>query len=76
MQLVPFDHWNDAVPCRHIPLNERGETIESCYHWGTQEEIETVFSTWLTTTIHKLERSVSAASDGSKVDAAIAGSLH
>src|SRR5262249_9714560 len=27
LSLVPAEHQHEPVPCRHIPLNERGETI-------------------------------------------------
>jgi hypothetical protein len=72
IQFVPFEHWADPVPCRHIPLNDRGETIESSYHWGTQEEIETVVATWLKTTIDKIERGKHDVADESNVEAASA----
>ena len=59
MQLVPFQQWSEPTPCRYIPLNDRGDTVESCYQWGTQQEIETVVSTWLKLTIGKLEHQAS-----------------
>src|ERR1700722_1131637 len=51
MQLVPFQQWSESTPCRYIPLNDRGDTVESCYQWGTQQEIETTVTTWLKSTI-------------------------
>jgi hypothetical protein len=43
-------------PCRYIPLNERGETIDSFYRSGTQEELELDLGRWLKTTIERLEK--------------------
>jgi hypothetical protein len=56
MQLIPEDSRSKKIPCRHIPLNEQGETIDSFYCTGTQEELETAVARWLETTIARLER--------------------
>jgi hypothetical protein len=56
MQLVPADSQEKKFSCRYIALNERGDTLDSLYRTGTQEEIETVFTQWLKTTIARLER--------------------
>ena len=53
--LVPSDHRNEKIPCRYICLNEQGETIDSLYRTGTQEELETAVAKWLRATIHRLE---------------------
>lgn len=55
MQFVPFDRRTEKIPCRHIPLNAEGETIESFYRWGSQHELEETFGQWLRTAINKLE---------------------
>jgi hypothetical protein len=55
MQLVPGDSAKKKVPCRYIPLNERGETIDSLYRYGTQEEFEAALGEWLANTIEHLE---------------------
>ena len=39
-QLVPEESAKKKIPCRYIPLNERGETIDSFYRCGTAEELE------------------------------------
>ena len=54
-QLVPENLRDKKVPCRYIPLNERGETIDSFYRSGTRSELEDAFGRWLRATIHKLE---------------------
>jgi hypothetical protein len=56
MPLVPEESREKNVPCRHIPLNAKGETMSSLYHWATQEEIESVVTEWLKNTIEKLEQ--------------------
>jgi hypothetical protein len=56
IQLVPEDSRSKKIPCRYIPLTERGETIESFYHTGTEEELEAAMRRWLRTTIERLER--------------------
>lgn len=55
MQLIPKDLQDKKIACRYIPLSEDGETIDSFYRTGTQEELETSVAAWLKTTIAKLE---------------------
>jgi hypothetical protein len=55
-QLVPGDMQRKKFPCRYIPLNKRGETIDSFYRSGTQEELELELGRWLKTTIEHLEK--------------------
>ncbi|HET8921834.1 MAG TPA: hypothetical protein VFN26_02440 [Candidatus Acidoferrum sp.] len=65
MQLVPADARSEKIPCRHIPLSEHGETIDSFYRTGTQEELEAAVAQWLKTTIARLEREKSEGLRGS-----------
>jgi hypothetical protein len=37
----------ERIPCRHIPLNVEGYTIETHYHLGTQEELEVDVASWI-----------------------------
>ena len=55
MQLVPEHARQEQTPCIHIPLSINGETLESLYRTGTQQEIEVALGAWLRTTIHRLE---------------------
>jgi hypothetical protein len=55
MKFVPPASRSEAIPCRHIPLNESGETIDSFYHRRTQLELEEALNTWLRKTIKQLE---------------------
>lgn len=61
MSLVPIERRHDAVPCRHIPLNEAGETIESLYRTGTNVEIEAALRNWLVKAIKGLEAPIRTA---------------
>ena len=53
--LVPPASRLEAIPCRHIPLNECGETIDSFYRRRTQLDLEETVDAWLRTTIQQLE---------------------
>ena len=59
MQLIPEEAVKKQFPCRYIPLNDQGETIDSFYRYGTQEELEAAVEQWLRATIQKCERSCS-----------------
>jgi hypothetical protein len=55
MQFVPAAQHKQEIPCRHIPLNEAGKTVESLYQAGTQVELEEALGDWLRATIKRLE---------------------
>lgn len=55
MNFVPTKRLHEAVPCRHIPLNEMGETLDSLYRTGTNEDIEQTVEGWLLETIEQLQ---------------------
>jgi hypothetical protein len=55
MRFVPKGYRDEPVPCRHVPLNEMGETVDSLYRTGTNEEIEQKLRSWLLVTIRQLE---------------------
>jgi hypothetical protein len=59
-QLVPADQILQKVPCRHIPLNEEGETLESLYRSASQEKVESTVAKWLRAKIGELEDSSAA----------------
>jgi hypothetical protein len=54
-QLVPQEFRKKDVPCRFIPLNDKGQTIDSLYRTGTQEEIEEALRNWLRREIGRIE---------------------
>ncbi|MFY9790023.1 MAG: hypothetical protein WA474_15110 [Candidatus Sulfotelmatobacter sp.] len=55
MQFVPAEAREEQIPCIHILLSLSGDTLESLYRTGTQQEIEAALGAWLRTTIHRLE---------------------
>jgi hypothetical protein len=56
MRFVPPDCHAEKIPCRHIPLNAEGFTIDTYYRLGTHEEVETALASWLRKTIQQLEQ--------------------
>jgi len=61
MKLVPQERRHERIPCRHIPLNAFGETLESLYRYDDQTEIEQTVTEWLRATIRRLEQQRDAA---------------
>ncbi len=55
MQLVPPERRSEKIPCRHIPFNASGETLDSLYQYSDQNEIEETLASWLRATIQRLE---------------------
>jgi hypothetical protein len=56
MQFVPSEQKGEKIPCRHIPLNEQGVTLDSMYRTETPDEVEATVAQWLRSTIQSLER--------------------
>jgi hypothetical protein len=56
-QLVPADHISEEIPCRYIPLNEQGETLDSLYRSANQEKVESAAARWLRAKICELQGS-------------------
>ena len=56
MRLVPPERREEKIPCRFIPLNDRGDTVESLYRSATQEELEFALRTWLKQQIELLQK--------------------
>ena len=57
MHLVPDESREEKIPCRHIPFNAAGETLDSLYRHGDQQEIEDAVRAWLKSEIARLEES-------------------
>jgi hypothetical protein len=55
MAFVPQDCRGERVPCRHIPLDVEGYTVDTFYRLGTQEELEVAWTGWLRQMIQRLE---------------------
>jgi hypothetical protein len=54
-RLVPPELRETQVPCRMIPLNDKGQTVDSLYRHGTQAEIEQALGEWLHREISRIE---------------------
>ena len=54
-QLAPREFRFEAAPCRHVSLNDQGETVDSFYRTGTQRECEAAVRSWLQDTIRRIE---------------------
>ncbi len=55
MDFVPAASRQEDVPCHHIALNEKGETVDSIERYDNQQEVEEKFKAWLRATIARLE---------------------
>jgi len=55
MHLVPPERRSEKIPCRHIPFNVSGETLDSLYSYSDQNEIEETVGGWLRATTRRLE---------------------
>lgn len=64
--LVPSDCLSERFPCRHIPLNDTGFTIDTYDRLGTFDDKEAAVRDWLRNKIHELE-APSSASKESKI---------
>jgi len=58
MRFVPRELREQVSPCRHIPLTDKGETIDYFYRCGTQLELlklEEALAGWLREQISRIE---------------------
>ena len=58
VQFVPDEERTKNSPCRFIPLNERGETVDHFYRSGTQVELEEALGRWLRKQISRMEERI------------------
>jgi hypothetical protein len=56
IDFVPPERRGQAVPCHHIPLNDRGETVDSLEGSGDDFKVQRAMREWLRTTIEKMEK--------------------
>jgi hypothetical protein len=74
MHLVPAEFCLAKIPCRHIPLNAAGETLDSLYRYGDPTETEQTVGDWLRAIIQCLQELRTPIRDN-KQTAAIDGTL-
>ena len=59
--LVPEERRDREMPCRHIPLDAQGNTVDSLDARGRREEAEEKLLVWLDSTIARLEKELTQA---------------
>ena len=55
MAFVPKDQQGKEVPCHHIPLNEKGETVAKFVESNKREDCEEAYKAWLRKLIKQIE---------------------
>jgi hypothetical protein len=55
IDFVPAEKRGEAVPCPHIPLNERGDTVVTLGGRGDATDVQEAVLDWLRRTIQQLE---------------------
>ncbi len=55
MDFVPAGQRTQEVPCRHIPSDREGRTIDNYYRQASQVELEEALARWLRFAIAKLQ---------------------
>lgn len=55
IDFVPPSSRNEDVPCHHIPLTPRGETVASMEATGNQPKLEEAMIAWLRAVIARVE---------------------
>jgi len=55
--LVPPAQRNAVIPCHHIPLDARGNTVASIYRTGAQKELDERYRNWLGALTREIETS-------------------
>jgi len=54
-RLAPAADRDSILPCHHIPLDAKGNTIAGMYRKGTQKELDERYHEWLTALVRKNE---------------------
>lgn len=54
-EFVPKEHQDEDIPCHHIPLTERSETIATLEEKGDRDATQQALLAWLERTILQLE---------------------
>lgn len=77
VELVPNGSKQERFPCRHIPLDDSGQTLDCLYRTATEEEVYAMVANWLKKTIAELERQpVPEGSSSTTTAARCGGSEH
>ena len=63
IKFVPRELRGESSPCRFIPLDEEGKTIDYFYRCGTQIELEEALAGWLRGQIAKIHQRLANSTD-------------
>jgi hypothetical protein len=55
IDFVPNGFKQERFPCRHIPLDDSGQTLDSLYRTATEEEAHAIVGRWLKDKIAQLK---------------------
>lgn len=55
IDFVPADKLGETIPCHHIPLDPKGETVESLEMEDNQQKMENTIKDWLRARIKQME---------------------
>ena len=56
MEFVPPQFRREAAPCRFIPLDDAGQTVDNLYRSGAQIELEEALACWLRKQIEQMAK--------------------
>lgn len=57
IDFVPEENRTEVIPCHHIPLNAKGDTVEDLENQDNQRKLEEELKNWLRAKIKELEES-------------------
>ena len=63
IKFVPSELRSERSPCRFIPLDEKGQTIDYFYRCGTHLEMEEALTGRLRSEITRIERRIAKLTD-------------
>ena len=55
IDFVPIEQRGEMIPCHHIPLDPKGETVETLEMDDNQQKLENAIKDWLRTRIKQME---------------------
>jgi hypothetical protein len=55
IDFVPTDKRAETIPCHHIPLDQKGETVETLEMEDNQQKMENAIKDWLRAQIKQME---------------------
>jgi len=55
IDFVPQEKRTETIPCHHIPLDTKGETVETLEMEDNQQKLEGAIKDWLRTRIRQME---------------------